>query len=493
MIKLKNPLILSFEYSDNKNILNSILDYVNSNEIGTVSITGLPSLNFIKKINTSFLSIDINFCDLNSKTIKLIQNYNQCVQQIRIIIEEPVGNSKLNTFLEKIKNNYLGSKILFYVIPWDFIDKQLLESIIKNSDKFNFTSSLLPLGLNSDSPKYNLFMELLSKFKKDIDNQRILIDSPKIMKKITKKDYICPAKNLMCHIDTNGSFYYCKFDDCCIGNIKNKKIHVLWENKNQFTTKNLKNNKNANECLANKSIKAPYSVLAKLYDKVMKEKEGLQDEYLEFVKSNFPNKETKILDVACGTGNLIKKLSYFYKNIEGVELSKEMANLSRKKTSKKIYQVDMTNFNLKKKYDLILCTFDSLNYFLNEESLKKSFKNFYRHLKENGFLIFDLNTLRKFKKHKNKVTDQKIDGSKIKWISSYNPPFWKIEIIFLNNHIFKEIHYERFYPLTVIKEILKDCGFKNIKHFNGSLMNSDTNNKRVFFIVSKSLKKNLKK
>lgn len=436
--------------------------------------------------STHFLSIDIDFHNLNSKNIQTIQNYNRLIHQIRIIIEEPIENIRSNSFLAKIKNKYSGSKILFYKIPWTFIDKNFLTAIIKNSHKFNFTPSLLPIGTEDNSQKYRLFIKLLSKFKKDIKTGKLLIDSPGIIKEIIGKDYFCPANNLMCHIDSKGYFRHCKFDNYCLGNIKNETIDNLWKNKNQVIKKYLKNKRSINRCLADRLIRPPYSVFATVYDRLMRERKNLYNEYVEFIKFNFPNKKIKILDIACGTGELIKKLGYIYNNIEGIELSKEMINLSRKKTFKKIYQADMTNFKLKRRYNLILCTFDSLNYLLNKNSIKRSFKNFYNHLERGGSLIFDINTLKKFKKHRDQIKELKINKLKIRWISSYNRPFWKIiMIISLNNATSQEIHYERFYPLYVIKKMLKECKFTNIKYFNGSLINPGINNKRVFFIASK--------
>ncbi len=117
-----------------------------------------------------------------------------------------------------------------------------------------------------------------------------------------------------------------------------------------------------------------------------------------------------------------------YKYIDGLEKSKKMAEIARKKTLKKIYIGNMANFKIKKKYDLILCTFDSLNYILDINLLEKTFKNFHRHLNKNGEILFDVNPLGKFKKHFNVIEEQKNHNKKIKWISSYDYPFWKIKI-----------------------------------------------------------------
>ena len=479
----KIPLILSFEYSNNERLLKNILDYINYNKIKTVLITNLPPLKFIKKINACFISIDINLSDLNFKKIELIKNYNQYVHQIRLIIEDPIENKKLNNYLKKIKNNYFGSKVLFYKISIPFLDKNTLLTIIKKSYKYDFTLSLLPIETEIDSSKYKLFIKMLFNFTKEIRLGKILIDSPYVLKKITKKEYVCPAISLMCHINTRGNFNYCKFGNYYMGNIKNKPINKLWKKKEQIIKNFLKNTKNKNECLTNILEKKIYSSTSTVYDKVFDNKKIINN-YATFIKSNFPDRKLKILDVACGTGSLIEKLKENYNYIEGLDLSKEMTLLAKKKTGEKIYHDNMVNFKLNKKYDLILCTFDSLNYLLSKSLLKKTFKNFYLHLNTKGVIIFDINTLRKFKKHLNVVGEKKFDNSKIKWISSYNRPFWKITIKFVNNNTWQETHYERFYPLLVIKKLLKECGFKNIKIMK-KLMKKNFKNKKVFFIAQK--------
>ena len=484
MLNLKKPSILSFEYckNDKENILAEILNYLKQEKTKTVSLTNIAPLSFIRKIDTAFLSLDIDFYDLNSKNLQLIKKYDKYVNQIRIIVENPLNIDKLSNYLKKIKECYSGSIILFYKFSLSNFNKDEFLLLVNISRRLGITPNLLPFSMRDNK---GIFLGILNNFKEDINKGKILIDSPSIYKKITGKNNFCPSIDLMCHIDYNGNFKLCKFNNFYVGNIKHKNINILWKNKNRIIKKKFGNNL-INKCLIGEPIKKPYSVLSALYDKIMINKKEFYNDYARFIKNNFINKDLKILDVACGTGILIKKLSCKYDNIEGIELSKEMAEIAKTKTSKKIYQSEMTSFKTGKKYDLVLCTFDSLNYLLSEKILKKAIRNFYLHLDRNGILICDINPMSKFKNHFNLILKHKIGKIKTNWISSFSYPFWRLAIEFEDNdNISREIHYEKIYSISTVKMMMKECKFKNIKTFKESLTGSNLKEKRVFFVAKK--------
>lgn len=484
MLYLNKPLILSFEYSANKKVLLKILAFIKSNQIKTVSITNIAPLSFIKNIKADFISIDVDYFELNYKNINKIKQYNKKVGQIRIIIEDPISTKKLETHLKKIAKNYHKSKILFYKFSISDLNIDNVLNIIKCANKFKFIPSLMPVDIEINSKNTKLLINLLDGYYEEIAKEKILIDSPYIMTSMMKKEYICPSANLMCYIDYMGNFKICKFDSAILGNINNNSISSMWNVKNE---KNKKNINKSDKCLIRKSSQEPYYLFSAIYDNLMSKK-NLYNEYVDFIKNNFFNKNLKILDVACGTGTLIKKLSRNYKHIDGLEKSKKMAEVARKKTLKKIYIDDMANFKIKKKYDLILCAFDSLNYVLDKNLLEKVFKNFYKHLNKNGEILFDINPLGKFKKHFNVIEEQKIHNKKIRWVSSYSYPFWRIKIQFINkDNIDEEVHHERFYSLSVIKRLLKDSKFNKIKVFKDSLKNKGNDKKRIFILAQKKI------
>jgi SAM-dependent methyltransferase len=146
-----------------------------------------------------------------------------------------------------------------------------------------------------------------------------------------------------------------------------------------------------------------YSKFAKYYDSLMgepKEKVVLINNWIK----KYNSKATSVLEIACGTGAILKLLENEY-SVSGLDLSKEMLSISKKKIRKGyFYHEDMTSFSLNKKFDVILSIFDAINHLLKFSDWVKVFKNASKHLNKNGLFIFDVNTLAKwdrFEKTKN--------------------------------------------------------------------------------------------
>ena len=52
---------------------------------------------------------------------------------------------------------------------------------------------------------------------------------------------------------------------------------------------------------------------------------------------------------------------------------------------------DMTNFDLQKTFDVVLCNYNSICHLLTWQDWQKFFEMAYNHLNENGIFIFDIN------------------------------------------------------------------------------------------------------
>ena len=137
-----------------------------------------------------------------------------------------------------------------------------------------------------------------------------------------------------------------------------------------------------------------YNLFAKHYDAVMGERKKTVGLLKKFISKYKPNAK-QILELACGTGTVLKPLSEKYK-VYGIDLSSEMLKIAKKKVRLgKFYHQDMTKFNIKGKFDVILCVFDSINHLTNFSDWKKVFHCSRNHLKDNGVFIFDINTEKK--------------------------------------------------------------------------------------------------
>jgi ubiquinone/menaquinone biosynthesis C-methylase UbiE len=239
--------------------------------------------------------------------------------------------------------------------------------------------------------------------------------------------------------------------------------------------------------------KKPYEKFAEVYDSIMRDK--FYKDYYAFINRilrKLKFKPKSILEVACGIGRLMEifhKKSY---QIEGLDLSKGMLRIAKKK-GLKVYQGNMINFNLKKKYDLILNIFDSLNYLQKSSDLEKCFKTTNRHINQNGLFIFDMNSDFKINKiiPTFKTEYYKVGDTELIWLNKYKPNTFIAEMIMFSKSNgkytrFYEKHIERAYKLNKVKQLLKKANFKLISicsDFNFGKVKK--NSKRWFFVTRK--------
>ena len=201
-----------------------------------------------------------------------------------------------------------------------------------------------------------------------------------------------------------------------------------------------------------------YKKFASFYDKLCSDK--FYKDYANFIKKIIEQKKIKnvrILDIACGTGRLIEKVKLIGKNIEieGVEISKEMLSFAKRRNKKiKFYNQEFVKFYTGGKYNVITCTFDSINYIINKRDLYKTIKNIHRHLDSGGFFIFDFNTI--YKKVK-----EKLIKNEVLCINTIRDKHWGIQIVIKKGErVYKERHRERLYSFGEMKLALAKNGFK---------------------------------
>lgn len=107
---------------------------------------------------------------------------------------------------------------------------------------------------------------------------------------------------------------------------------------------------------------------------------------------------SKVLELGCGTGNILQSLSTLNKNYSfvGVDISPGMVNIARKKLPNvQFFTADMTTFHISQQVDCVICIFDSINHLTSFSKWQKLFKITYTNLKKNGVFIFDMNTVKR--------------------------------------------------------------------------------------------------
>ena len=102
-------------------------------------------------------------------------------------------------------------------------------------------------------------------------------------------------------------------------------------------------------------------------------------------------KTKNILDLGCGKGRHAHKMSEYFGQVDGLDLSKESIEKAKEfsKPNLEFYIGDMRNFNLPNRYKYIFNLFTSFGYFKNLNENIDVLNCCYSHLEKNGFLLID--------------------------------------------------------------------------------------------------------
>jgi ubiquinone/menaquinone biosynthesis C-methylase UbiE len=242
-----------------------------------------------------------------------------------------------------------------------------------------------------------------------------------------------------------------------------------------------------------------YREFAEIYDELINDDidyNEWQNTILKLCRDYNVNAED-YLDVACGTGNMTVLLAPHFKNIWGVDLSEDMLFQAEEKLREARLRArficqDMRYLNLNKKFDLITCCLDAVNYLLEEEDLRLYFKSINNHLKKDGLFVFDINSYYKLKEiiGNNTFTYCEKDVAYI-WENSYENDIAYMYLTFFvkegkSYNRFDEEHREKAHKEDFVERMLKECGLE-VKNKMDNYKNSiNEHSERITYIVGKS-------
>ncbi len=99
------------------------------------------------------------------------------------------------------------------------------------------------------------------------------------------------------------------------------------------------------------------------------------------------------LDLCCGTGSLLKLACEHGFEAVGVDRSPHQLRHARKNAPEaRLLRADIRSFALARRFDVITCLFDSLNYVTKPGEVGRVLRNVRRHLAPGGLFAFDVNT-----------------------------------------------------------------------------------------------------
>jgi len=245
-----------------------------------------------------------------------------------------------------------------------------------------------------------------------------------------------------------------------------------------------------------------YEHFASLYDELMKE--APYDQWIEFVTSKLDKYGVtgrKLLDLACGTGELSVRFAEAGFQVTGVDLSENMLAVAQVKAMKAgvripFFEQNMASLEGVGQFDVVGIFCDSLNYLKTEKEVQDTFSHVHRHLHPQGLFVFDVHSLYK-------ITDVflsqtfALDDEEISYIwNSFpgeNPNSVEHELSFFvldensgKYNRYDELHYQRTYPIKQYSDWLAEAGFELLE-VNADFESSEPKetSERIFFTARK--------
>lgn len=228
-----------------------------------------------------------------------------------------------------------------------------------------------------------------------------------------------------------------------------------------------------------------YKKFGYYYDEVMAKLN--YDLWLEFIEPYLKEGDS-VLDLACGTATLCTMLKLKGYEPEGLDLSESILEIASEKMkinhlSFPLHHMDMTKFNTHKKYDMITCFFDSVNFLSDIKQVGKMFDCCYQHLNENGYLIIDVFSKEMMKEYAQNHIEEDFITFQLTWKTTQqgSKTLKHSIVIEEGTDTYSESYYEYYYD---IKE-LHHKKFKIVKisgDFNDDLADED---ERILIVYQK--------
>jgi SAM-dependent methyltransferase len=246
-----------------------------------------------------------------------------------------------------------------------------------------------------------------------------------------------------------------------------------------------------------------FNYYSKYYDLFYKdknyEKEAKFISDLIKIYKKVKNKYT-ILEFGSGTGqhaNFLVKDGY---KVHGIEKSSGMIKKIKKIPGFTCQKGDITNINVKNKFDIVLSLFCVISYQTTNKKVKSVFSNAANHLKKNGLFIFDMwytpavynlrptVKIKEIKKNNifiKRVANPVMISSKSAVNVKYS--FFLKDLKLNSTKLFKENHMMRHFSLLEIDLLAEMYGFKRLKSLELLSKKKPSNNTWSITIVLKKI------
>jgi ubiquinone/menaquinone biosynthesis C-methylase UbiE len=205
-----------------------------------------------------------------------------------------------------------------------------------------------------------------------------------------------------------------------------------------------------------------------------------------------------VLDISCGTGNLLIQLNKNGYRACGFDNSHEMVAVANKKLKQhkviaSVWAASMMQRSVRKSSQAVLCTYDSLNYCIDHDSCKMVITQVEQILQKGGLFIFDVSTVRNSRKHfQNYYTTETTKEFEYTRQSHYlidkNQQINEFYITWHSDKktCFKETHRQKIYRLDEISNVIMSKSMALVGVYDGfSRRPGSEKSERVHFVLKK--------
>ena len=244
--------------------------------------------------------------------------------------------------------------------------------------------------------------------------------------------------------------------------------------------------------------RAPYSILASLYDTLMWHVDYVKwADYLIRISERFKVPSGVWCEGGCGTGSIALRIARFKHQVCGFDQSAEMVEAAKKKAEEHSFHIpfdvaDFRNFSYNNLAYLFV-VYDGLNYLLELSELEQFLANASASLQPDGLLVFDMCTEHNSVSNLNDWFDHyKRNGVEYRrhsWFDaerSLHHNDFEVRRDDEPNIVYIENHVQRIYPLDEMKKLIARSDFRLVVTLGDVGFSPGTeHNDRVHFIVRK--------
>ncbi|WP_298816622.1 class I SAM-dependent methyltransferase [Chloroflexus sp.] len=229
--------------------------------------------------------------------------------------------------------------------------------------------------------------------------------------------------------------------------------------------------------------------------------------YLEEILQRHPVDGRRALDLACGTGTLLAILAERGWEVTGLDASAAMlaqaaAKLAQASTRVELYQGDMRDVATllpANTFDLVTCTYDSLNYLIGGNDLATCLRGIAQVLAPGGLFVGDMNTRHFLAVDWGHCLLSEQPGY-VQVEQTHFDPVSDTSTMWLTGFIgndhdgyerFDEIHIERAYPTEQVAMLINTAGLTIEGCYDGFTFQPPVaTTQRIFWVARKPLCRN---